>query len=303
MAGSSQSTLPHGSSEPPRTRSGGEVIELVFVSYPPQGLCHKDESGSAEPPRRPECARSPSTLLPHALRPGPPRIAGAVTATDGHGRVAIVGGCGHVGLPLGLAFASRGLEVVLYDVAERSVALVNDGVMPFDEPGAPEVLPTVLASGHLRATTSADAIADAEHVIVVIGTPIDEHLNPDLNAVPGGHRRHRVVVARRSAARAAQHRVPRGHRAGRAAGRRPRSRHRRRVLPGAHRRGQGDGRAVRAPADRRLALTPRARACEQVVPQPRATRSSSSNPKKRSSRSSSRTRGATSSSRRPTSST
>ncbi len=63
-----------------------------------------------------------------------------MTESNGAGRVAIVGGCGHVGLPLGLAFASRGLEVVLYDVAERSVALVNDGAMPFDEPGAPEVL-------------------------------------------------------------------------------------------------------------------------------------------------------------------
>jgi UDP-N-acetyl-D-mannosaminuronic acid dehydrogenase len=74
--------------------------------------------------------------------------------------------------------------VVLYDVAERSVGLVNDGVMPFDEPGAAEVLPAVLASGHLRATSSPEAVAEAEHVIVVIGTPIDEHLNPDLNAVP-----------------------------------------------------------------------------------------------------------------------
>jgi UDP-N-acetyl-D-mannosaminuronic acid dehydrogenase len=107
-----------------------------------------------------------------------------LTGTDGHGRVAIVGGCGHVGLPLGLAFASRGLEVVLYDLAERSVGLVNDGLMPFDEPGAAEVLPAVLASGHLRATSASEAIGDAEHVIVVIGTPIDEHLNPDLNAVP-----------------------------------------------------------------------------------------------------------------------
>ena len=46
---------------------------------------------------------------------------------DGQGSVAIVGGCGHVGLPLGLAFASRGLQVVLYDLNERAVALVNEG--------------------------------------------------------------------------------------------------------------------------------------------------------------------------------
>jgi UDP-N-acetyl-D-mannosaminuronic acid dehydrogenase len=103
---------------------------------------------------------------------------------DEQGRVAIVGGCGHVGLPLGLAFASRGLDVVLYDIDHRSVELVNQGVMPFDEPGAPEVLTASLESGRLRASTDSTVIADVEHVVVVIGTPIDEHLNPDLNAVP-----------------------------------------------------------------------------------------------------------------------
>lgn len=98
--------------------------------------------------------------------------------------VAIVGGCGHVGLPLGLAFASRGLRVTLYDLNERSVAMVNEGTMPFDEPGAPEVLTEVVGSGLLRASSDPQVIADVEHVVVVIGTPIDEHLNPNLNAVP-----------------------------------------------------------------------------------------------------------------------
>ena len=69
-----------------------------------------------------------------------------MNAVDGEGTVAIVGGCGHVGLPLGLAFASRGLHVVLYDFDERVGRRVNDGTMPFDEPGAPEVLTAVVAS-------------------------------------------------------------------------------------------------------------------------------------------------------------
>ena len=97
--------------------------------------------------------------------------------------VAVVGGCGHVGLPLGLAFADRGLRVALYDLNEHAVASVNEARMPFQEPGADDVLRTVVGSGHLRATTDPGAIRDAEHVVIVIGTPIDEHLNPDLNAV------------------------------------------------------------------------------------------------------------------------
>ncbi|MFN8026214.1 MAG: nucleotide sugar dehydrogenase [Acidimicrobiia bacterium] len=99
--------------------------------------------------------------------------------------VAIVGGCGHVGLPLGLAFASRGLQVALYDLNERAVAAVNGAQMPFDEPGAPEVLAEVVGNGRLVASNDPAVISASEHVVIVIGTPIDEHLNPDLNAVPG----------------------------------------------------------------------------------------------------------------------
>jgi UDP-N-acetyl-D-mannosaminuronic acid dehydrogenase len=97
--------------------------------------------------------------------------------------VAIVGGCGHVGLPLGLAFADCGLRVKLVDINDAAVERVNRGEMPFAEPGADEVLPRVLSAGFLEATTDPRAVSQAEHVVIVIGTPIDEHLNPDLNAV------------------------------------------------------------------------------------------------------------------------
>ena len=54
--------------------------------------------------------------------------------------VDVIGGCGHVGLPLAIAFASRGARVGIYDVSEAAVATVNAGQLPFDEPGAAEVL-------------------------------------------------------------------------------------------------------------------------------------------------------------------
>jgi UDP-N-acetyl-D-mannosaminuronic acid dehydrogenase len=97
--------------------------------------------------------------------------------------VAIIGGCGHVGLPLGLAFAERGLRVALYDVNQRAVDGVNRGEMPFDEPGAAEVLNKVIGRG-LEASTDASVLSTAEYVVVVIGTPVDKHLNPDPQAVP-----------------------------------------------------------------------------------------------------------------------
>ena len=98
--------------------------------------------------------------------------------------VVIVGGCGHVGLPLGIALADAGLGVVVYDISDASVKLVNNAELPFDEPGALPILERVVASGRLRAATDPAVVADAQTVIVVIGTPVDEHLNPDPQAIP-----------------------------------------------------------------------------------------------------------------------
>ena len=88
-----------------------------------------------------------------------------------------------MGLPLGLAFADRGLRVLLYDINPAAVESVSAGRMPFTEPGTSELLTAMLASGHLTLTTDAESVGRAENVVVVIGTPIDEHLNPDLEAV------------------------------------------------------------------------------------------------------------------------
>ncbi len=98
--------------------------------------------------------------------------------------VVVIGGCGHVGLPLALAFADRGARVAIYDVSETSVAMVNAGRMPFAERGADEVLRRVLAAGRLEASVDPAIVGSAEHVVVVIGTPVDEHLNPDQTAIP-----------------------------------------------------------------------------------------------------------------------
>jgi UDP-N-acetyl-D-mannosaminuronic acid dehydrogenase len=98
--------------------------------------------------------------------------------------VAIIGGCGHVGLPLAIAFASRGLRVAVFDVSATAVATVRSGRMPFAEPGAADVLSRVVAEGTLTASTDPAVVGIAEHVVVVIGTPVDEHLNPDQAAIP-----------------------------------------------------------------------------------------------------------------------
>ncbi len=100
------------------------------------------------------------------------------------GDVAVVGGCGRVGLPLGVAFASQGLTVVAYDRNSSAVETVRSGTMPFDEPGAADALGRTLADGTFSATDDPAVLSGFEHVIVVVGTPVDEHLNPDPHVVP-----------------------------------------------------------------------------------------------------------------------
>jgi UDP-N-acetyl-D-mannosaminuronic acid dehydrogenase len=95
--------------------------------------------------------------------------------------IVIIGGCGHVGLPLGLAFADAGKSVVALDRDAKKVAETNAGRMPFIDAGADELLTKVLKKDTFRCTTDPDVIHDADCVVTVIGTPLDEHLNPRLD--------------------------------------------------------------------------------------------------------------------------
>jgi UDP-N-acetyl-D-mannosaminuronic acid dehydrogenase len=99
-------------------------------------------------------------------------------------KIVVVGGCGHVGLPLAMAFADRGCNVISYDINPVAVATVNSGVMPFLEPDADQVMKRIMAAGTFQASTDPGVISDADVLIVVVGTPVDEHLNPDAEAVP-----------------------------------------------------------------------------------------------------------------------
>jgi UDP-N-acetyl-D-mannosaminuronic acid dehydrogenase len=88
-----------------------------------------------------------------------------------------------VGLPLAIAFADRGLRVGIYDINQAAVDTVMGGDLPFQEAGATDALARALAGGRLHASTDPSIISASEAVVVVIGTPVDEHLNPNPHAV------------------------------------------------------------------------------------------------------------------------
>jgi UDP-N-acetyl-D-mannosaminuronic acid dehydrogenase len=97
--------------------------------------------------------------------------------------ICIVGGAGHVGLPLALVLASKGHRVRIHDVNKDAIARIREGVMPFAEADAEPLLKRVLSENRLSFSSSADCIAGVPTLIVTIGTPIDEFLNPETRII------------------------------------------------------------------------------------------------------------------------
>lgn len=99
-------------------------------------------------------------------------------------RTLAVVGIGRVGLPLAISFAEGGLQVRGVDRDPDHVERVNAGILPFIEEGAEEPLKRVVDSGHLRATTDGpSAIAEADAVIVTVGTPLGSDFRADRSQV------------------------------------------------------------------------------------------------------------------------
>jgi len=95
-------------------------------------------------------------------------------------KVAVVGGAGHVGLPLSLALAQCGHVTTILDKDSKRLESIKAGKFPFLEAGGAALLQHCLdkCSDRLLFSTSVSAIRECDVVVVTIGTPVDEHLNP-----------------------------------------------------------------------------------------------------------------------------
>ena len=97
-------------------------------------------------------------------------------------KICIIGGCGHVGIPLGLALAKVGFTVTLIDINANAVKMINDGKLPFVEEGAEDILKAHIGK-NLFVTEDIQKVCEQESVIFVTGTPVDEHHNPEIKEV------------------------------------------------------------------------------------------------------------------------
>jgi GDP-mannose 6-dehydrogenase len=93
-------------------------------------------------------------------------------------------GLGYVGCVTAACLARAGHDVVGVDVNPEKVDMVNDGRSPIVEPGLPELLQSVVASGRLRATVDClDAVTSTSIALICVGTPGARTGKPQLDAV------------------------------------------------------------------------------------------------------------------------
>jgi len=92
-------------------------------------------------------------------------------------KISIIG-IGRVGLPLGLAFAEKGYYIYGVDVDKNRVLLVNSGKMPFLEEGADTLLEKHVGKSLIATNDLLHATKESKTIILTLGTPVDEHLNP-----------------------------------------------------------------------------------------------------------------------------
>jgi UDP-N-acetyl-D-mannosaminuronic acid dehydrogenase len=106
------------------------------------------------------------------------KVAARADATIENADVTVVGGAGHVGIPLVLALAESGARVNVNDLNRDTLNTLKAGRLPFIEYGAESILTKALAERRLVFTHAPDQISKSGPVIVTIGTPVDEFLNP-----------------------------------------------------------------------------------------------------------------------------
>ena len=90
----------------------------------------------------------------------------------------IIGGAGHVGLPFGVAFADAGVKTVLVDINEEGLKTIQSGKFPFMEKGGDETLQSAFKKGTLFTSSSPETVSQSKFVVIVVGTPVDQYLNP-----------------------------------------------------------------------------------------------------------------------------
>jgi len=89
-------------------------------------------------------------------------------------------GLGYVGMPIAVAFANKGLNVIGYDLNEAKINLYKSGIDPTNEVGDEAIRNT-----SVMFTADETKLREASFFIVAVPTPINSDHTPDLTPVIG----------------------------------------------------------------------------------------------------------------------
>lgn len=89
-------------------------------------------------------------------------------------------GLGYVGMPIAVAFASKGIDVIGFDLNKAKIELYKSGVDPTKEVGD-----EVIKSTSVEFTSDENELKKAKFHIVAVPTPVNTDHTPDLTPVIG----------------------------------------------------------------------------------------------------------------------
>lgn len=91
-------------------------------------------------------------------------------------------GLGYVGLPLAVEKAKAGFTTTGFDVQQKKVDMVNQGINYIGDV-VQEDLAALVKSGMLRATSDFSFVSECDFIAICVPTPLDEHQQPDISYV------------------------------------------------------------------------------------------------------------------------
>ena len=101
---------------------------------------------------------------------------------SGKEKLALVG-LGYVGMPIAVAFAEKGLNVIGFDNNDEKINLYKSGTDPTKEVGDDVIQKTTL-----HFTSDPSELKKASFIIIAVPTPVNADHTPDLSPVEGASR-------------------------------------------------------------------------------------------------------------------
>lgn len=98
---------------------------------------------------------------------------------DKEEKIAVVG-LGYVGMPIAVAFAKKGINVIGFDINKEKIKLYMQGIDPTKEVGDEQIKHT-----SVEFTSDETRLAEAKFIIVAVPTPVNADHTPDLSPVIG----------------------------------------------------------------------------------------------------------------------